>query len=295
MLSPRLAAATVLTFALTWAPSPTSAQDWQSEPVLAERFDIGPGGTLRVDVPDGDIEVETHEGSGVDVDVMIRGRDLDWAREVFDRMAFEVRAQGNTVSVTARSVQLRGSDYRRYGGVGLTVIVRVPRRFDANIATEDGDIFLADLDGAVTLYSSDGDITVGRIRGREADVETSDGDVTIAALETERSVVRTSDGDIDLRAVSGAVRASTSDGDIRIALGQSAGVDLRTSDGDITIYAPATLAASVSFEGEDLEISRSFTIAGRISRRRITGEMNGGGARLEASTSDGSISLRAAR
>jgi DUF4097 and DUF4098 domain-containing protein YvlB len=210
-------------------------------------------------------------------------------------MEFEVRAQGNTVSVTARSAQIRGSEYRRNGGVGLTVTIRMPQRFDADISTEDGDISLADLDGAVTLNSSDGDITVGRIRGRDAHFETSDGDVTVAALETEESVARTSDGDIDLRAVAGAVRASTSDGDIRISLGQSTGVDLRTSDGDITIYAPATLPASVSFEGEDLDIARSFTIAGRVSRRRITGEMNGGGPRLAASTSDGSISLRAAR
>jgi hypothetical protein len=295
MLSPRLVTAAALSLGFAWTPSHTPAQDWRSEQVLVERFDVGAGGTLRVDVPDGDIEVETRDGAGVDVEVTVRGRDLEWAREVFDRMAFEVRARGNTVSVTARSAQLRGSDYRNYGGVGLTVRIGIPRRFDANITTEDGDISLEDLDGTVTLNSSDGDITVGRIRGREANLETSDGDVTIAALETEQSVVRTSDGDIDLTTVAGAVRASTSDGDIRVTVGQSTGVALRTSDGDITIYAPSTLPASVSFEGEDLEISRSFTIAGRVSRRRITGDMNGGGARLEASTSDGSISLRAAR
>lgn len=294
MLSPRLAAA-VLSCAMSWTPNLMLAQSRQTEQVLAERFDVGPGGTLRVNVPDGDIQIETHEGSGVDVDVTVRARDLEWGREVFDRMDFEVGARGNTVSVTARSAQLWRSDYRRYGGVGLTVSIRVPRRFHADITTEDGDISLGDLDGTVTLNSSDGDIRVGRIQGMEADVETSDGDVTIAALAAEQSVVRTSDGDIDLRNVAGALRASTSDGDIRITLDQSAGVDLRTSDGDIVIYAPATLSASVSFEGEDLEIARSFTIAGRVSRRRISGDMNGGGARLEASTSDGSISLRAAR
>ncbi|MCZ6918390.1 MAG: DUF4097 family beta strand repeat-containing protein [Gemmatimonadetes bacterium] len=292
MQSRHLAATAGLVLAVTWNPIPTFPQQRRGEQVLSERFDIGPGGVLRVNVPDGDIEIETHGDSWVDIEVWVWGRDLEWAREVFERMAFEVRSQGNTVSVTARSARRRGSEYRRHGGVGLTVAIRIPRRFDADITTEDGDILLADLDGDVTLNSSDGDLMVGRIRGLAAHFETSDGDITVAELEMETTVVRTSDGDIDLRTVAGSVRASTSDGDIRITLRQPADVDLRTSDGDITIYAPPTLQANVSFDAEDLDIARSFTIVGRVSRRRVTGDMNGGGPRLDASTSDGSISLR---
>ena len=83
------------------------------------------------------------------------------------------------------------------------------------------------------------------------------------------------------------------DGDIRIAVSEVGDVRLRTNDGDITIYAPTTLAALVDLEAEDLNVSRGFDIAGRITRRRVRGDMNGGGPRLEASTHDGTVTLRA--
>lgn len=263
----------------------THSAQQRGEIVLRRQFDIGPGGTLHIDIPDGDVEVETYApGSGVEVEVLLSSRDMEWARERFDRMEFEAEATGNTVTVTASRVRTRRSDWgRRRGrgrGFGILTRVRVPRRFNADITTEDGDIFLADMHGNIVLNSSDGDIELGAIRGEELSIETSDGDITVDALEVTRTDIRTSDGDIDIRSAVGDVQATTSDGDIRLHLRQGADVRLRTSDGDITIYAPATLAAEIDFDGEDLYVARGFEIAGRISRRRVSGRLNGGGPLL---------------
>ncbi len=263
--------------------------------VLRKQFDIGPGGTLRIDIPDGDVEVETYaSGSGVEVEVLLSSRDMEWAMERFDRMEFEAEASGNTVTVTARRVRTRRSDWGRGRGPGFGILTRVsvPQRFNADISTEDGDIFLGDLEGSVVLNSSDGDIELGRIRGDELSVETSDGDITADALEARQTDIRTSDGDIDVRAVGGAIRATTSDGDIRVRLAQAGDVRLRTSDGDVTIYAPMGLKAEIDFDGEDLNIDRGFDILGRLTRRRVSGTLNGGGPLIQASTHDGSITLR---
>ncbi len=265
------------------------------ELVLEQQFNVGPGGTPQIDIPDGDVEVESGTGSTVEVEVFVYGRDLEWAREVFERMEFDAQARGNTVTITARRrSRIRRSEYRRYGGVGVLTRVLVPRQFNADIATDDGDIFVTDLDGTVMLSSGDGDIDVGHIRGERVDIDTADGDVTAQALEAVSTLIRTSDGDIDVRTVTGGgeVQATTSDGDIRIALSEVGDVRLRTNDGDITIYAPTTLAALVDLEAEDLNVSRGFDIAGRITRRRVRGEINGGGPLLEASTHDGTVTLR---
>ena len=263
--------------------------------VVQRRFDVGPGGTLRIDIPDGDVEVETSaSGSGVEVEVFLSSRDMEWARERFDRMEFEAGATGNTVTVTARRVRTNRSDWGRGRGPGFAIVTRVtvPQRFNADISTEDGDIFLGDLDGSVVLNSSDGDIELGHIRGDELSIETSDGDITADAIEAKQTEIRTSDGDIDIGTAGGAIRATTSDGDIRMRLTQGGDVRLRTSDGDITIYAPMSLKAEIDFDGEDLNIDRGFAILGRLTRRRVSGTLNGGGPLIQAGTHDGSITLR---
>ena len=278
--------------ATSFATLPAQAQRRESESAFLERFDVRPGGMLRIDVPDGDVTVDTWTEAVVEVEVLIWSRDMEWARDVFERMDFAASAEGNTVRITARNPRIRRPEWTRNRSFSLSVRVKAPQRFDADISTADGDIVLGDLNGSVWLDTSDGDVDLGNVLGDETAIETSDGDVTAVGLNAATTTIRTSDGDIDIESVSGRLEATTSDGDIRVYVGAVSDVRLRTGDGDITLYVPSTFAATVDLDAEDLSVSRSFEISGRISRRRIRGEMNGGGARLEASTGDGSISLR---
>ena len=84
--------------------------------VVERRFEVGAGGTLRIDIPDGDVEVEATSRSGVLVEVFVSSRDMEWARERFDSMEFEAEASGNTVTVTAREVRTGRSDWRNGRG-----------------------------------------------------------------------------------------------------------------------------------------------------------------------------------
>jgi hypothetical protein len=274
---------------------PAAAQRQLTETVFSDRFDVAPGGTLQVDVPDGDVDIETRSGGGVAVEVLLSSRDLEWARERFEQMQFSAALNGNTVRITARQVRARDSGWRWNRGFSLRVRITMPDRFDSDIRTSDGDIFMDDVNGALWLETSDGDVDLGRVQGDEASIETSDGDVSAVALLSRRTTLRTSDGDIDVQTVSGSFEATTGDGDIRVHIEAAGGVRLRTGDGDITMYLPASLAASVDLDAEDLNVPRSFQIVGRINRRRLQGDMNGGGPLLEARTGDGSITLRDSR
>jgi DUF4097 and DUF4098 domain-containing protein YvlB len=293
-IKPRVLVALALSASVS-APMETRAQERTTESVFSEQFDVGPGGTLRVDVPDGDVTVDTWSGDGVEVEVLLSSRDMEWATEMYERMEFTAGVEGSTVRVTARDPRIQRSEWGRNRGFSVAVHIKVPQRFDADIRTSDGDIRLGDLNGSLWLDTSDGDIDLGRIQGSEVEIETSDGDVTAVGLLVERTTIRTSDGDIAVESATGALQATTGDGDIDVQVDAVGGVRLRTGDGDITLYVPATLAATVDLDGEDLDVARSFAITGRISRRRVRGDINGGGVRLEASTGDGSISLRQSR
>ena len=284
---------TVAACAVITVPSHAQRGRVPSESVYSDQFAVGAGGTLRVDVDDADIEVQTADGSGVEVQVLLLSRDMDWARDQFEQMEFTARTEGNTVRVTAREPRRRRrSDWRDNRWFSMTVRITVPQRFDVDARTEDGDISLGDLNGSIWLDTSDGDVTLGRIQGDQATIETSDGDVTAISLAATRTSIRTSDGDIEIDAVDGDFEATSGDGDIRVYLGAIESVSVRAGDGDISLHVPANLRATVDLSAEDLYVPRAFAIQGRISRRRVRGDLNGGGPRIRASAGDGSIRLR---
>lgn len=267
----------------------------QAEVVFSESFSAQSGGTLRVDLPDSDVEIRSHSGSEVTVTVEIWSRDMEWAVGVFEGMDFQATATENGVRVTSRRPRYGRGSWRRNTGLGMLTRVAVPARYNLDIESSDGDIVVDSIEGTAMLYTSDGDVDMRVFRGPELRIETSDGDILLDFLDSPRASLRTSDGDIRIDRVAGAIEARTSDGDIDISLDAVRDVRLQTSDGDITIYAPSTLAASVDFQAEDLNVSRAFQITGRVVRRRIRGDMNGGGALLSATTNDGSVSLRPTR
>jgi hypothetical protein len=261
--------------------------------MLERSFDVGAGGSLSVDVADADVTVRSGSANEASVMVFMRARDLDWGREVFDGMDFDVGFHGDELSVVARTPGFDHSEWRdNDGGVGISVEVIVPESYNAVIRTGDGDISMSDLEGEFDLETSDGDISVGTLTGA-LHLQTSDGDVTADGLFGSDISVRTSDGDVSIGSLSGPAVISTSDGDISISLEQAGDIQLRTGDGDITIYADASIQADLDFSGEEVQMGSGFLLSeGRVSEHGARGVLNGGGPTLHAHTGDGTISIR---
>lgn len=185
---------------------------------------------------------------------------------------------------------------------------------DLSIATSDGDVAAELLNGAqVSVTTSDGDISLARLEGEAITARTSDGDINIDLLDGEGEV-RTSDGDILIaRAVGPALFARTSDGSLSIAELQVASARLQTSDGNIdvaratgdvtasasdgniVIGLPEGAGADVALRGDRVRVEGEITIGGELGRDRVDGVINGGGARIEARTSDGTVTLITSR
>ncbi len=274
---------------LVGAGSTASAS--RGERMIFEGYDVTPGGLLSVDVPDADIELREYSGDRVVVEVFLQARNMEWAEGRFEEMKFKTEHDKRGVTVRADRVGGSWGELRR-GGFSVTVVVKLPREFNVDARTEDGDVTLQRLEGAATLITEDGDIYVNSIDGPAIELRTSDGDVTARHLAAERIEVHSSDGDIRLEGVDGALEAKTHDGDIVIDVEGFGRTELRTGDGDIVVNAPESFGADVKLRGEDVSLSRSVDFDGSRSDGRIEGRLNGGGPELAASTGDGDVILR---
>lgn len=305
----------LLLFAALFLPRGSAAQNWgdlEHETMINERFSVGAGDMLEVDVGDADVEVVTGTSNEVHVEVVLAARDLsDDAREYFERQNLTVTQSGSTVRVQTaeqRRFNFNWRDWRNHPSI--YVLVTAPETFDADLRTSDGDINVERLAGNVRLRTSDGDVIVGGLRGANLTLITSDGDIRVDDLEGQTVDIQTSDGDLDFgTTIADRITARTSDGDIR-ARSLSGDADVRTSDGDIDIASASGPAFYARTADGDITIDKlaaaSSTVRtsdGDITVRGIEGDLNVSGSsayiRLEltrpgevtATSSDGDISI----
>ncbi len=267
-----------------WQPLP-------QEKMIDRRFPVGAGGTLEVAVGDSDVEVVPGDGD-VRVEVFLEGRDMEKAREYFERQRFAVEQDGNTVRVQTdpeRKIRFSWGDWRDRAQIRTRV--SVPEQFNADVRTSDGDVRIERLRGEIYVKTSDGDVRAGALFGPSVVLKTSDGDVHAETLEAETVEIETSDGDLDLGAVTAAhITARTSDGDIR-ARRLTGDAEVKTSDGDVRIeafhgaaFSARTSDGSITIDALIARESSVHSSDGKITLRRVEGA-------LEASGSDTDIEV----
>ncbi len=263
------------------------------EVVYEERFEVRAGSRLTADLGDMDIWIAPGSGTTATVEVIMRARNPDWGREVFERMRFEARAGGGGLTLAARDPDIDWREWRDRGGAGFVARIALPESFDLDLRTGDGDVRVDRARGTAAIETGDGDLSIGRLSGPSIRLHTADGDVVADELEAERIELRTSDGDIRVDRLAGRLEARTGDGDVRVAVARFAGLSVQTGDGDISVEADASIRADVELRGEDLHVDDEFGLSARVRSRSISGAVNGGGPRLSLGTGDGEVVLRA--
>jgi DUF4097 and DUF4098 domain-containing protein YvlB len=200
---------------------------------------------------------------------------MERAIERYEEMDFRAQAVSDGVLIEADPLRGWSWSWSDLGGFHVTVLVRLPERYNADIESSDGDIRIERLAGDATLRTSDGDVRVEQLTGHLR-LRTSDGDVRLGEI-TGEAEVQTSDGDIVLHAVRGPeAYLKTSDGDITFDEIAAEMVELRTSDGEIR---------GGSLESQDIEI---HTSDGGIDLEGVAGA-------LRATTSDGDVVIGISR
>jgi hypothetical protein len=256
---------------------------------------VEPGGTLRVHLDTGSVQVEPDDEAEVRVEASYSGT-----------MEFELRRDGNDVELEGRSEGFWGflSSQR------VRVRVRIPQRYSVEIETQGGAIELEDIGGAVTARTSGGPIELdgatgpvhletsgGSIEAYEVDGEvsarTSGGRITVSEARGPIDV-ETQGGGLRIHDVLGPVRGRTSGGSISVRFEGRPEGELETSGGSIEVELPEDVGVQLDARtsGGRVEVDEPLVLRGVIDRGHVKGELFGGGPSLRLHTSGGNIRVR---
>lgn len=277
-----------LLFALVVVASPALA----APRVWDESWAVGPRPDVHVQVDDG--HVRLHAGPAGRVRAHVEYSLKHWGLVIGTgepSVVFEHK--DDQVWITAR-------DPRGIGVIGavdekFTVDVTVPEEVLLTVRTDDGAVDCEPLKGRFTFETGDGAVRAHGLRG-DMDISSGDGRVVLDDLEG-RLHARTGDGHLsvtgrfdvlDLRAGDGRIDASARPGS-KVTTAWS----VETGDGAVTLRVPSDIAALLDVRTQDgsIIVELPITTQGRMSRRELVGELNGGGPPLRVRTADGSITL----
>jgi hypothetical protein len=281
----------------------------------------------------GTLRIEPGNGKSVDVEVYFHGTPP--SRAEFQRMlrdfALDIDQQGLDIRMSGAfrggweplfdlapffsghpicrnwqcleySTWLREVEYR----------VRVPQKFNADVETSGGPIYLSSLDGQVNARSSGGGITLTSCKGNaivhtsggpirirdvagDVDASTSGGPISIER-NSGRVKAHTSGGGIEIRDAMGAINASTSGGGVTASLlGQpKEECRLYTSGGSIDVRLSKDIRMDLDASTSGGRVWTDFAVPISDDRHysQLRAPLNGGGPRLYLHTSGGGITVR---
>ncbi len=244
------------------------------EDTIKETFEVGEGGTLRIDTELGSIEVNVQRGNMVDIEITqtVKVRSEEDANKIMNEFDIKLSQDGKDVVVIAK-FEDAGWDFLKRIRRKLKVhfVITVPSKYNVDLKTSGGSISVDDLEGKVSSETSGGSLKFGSILG-PVNGRTSGGSIRLNSCSGDVDL-STSGGGIDIGEVGGKIGARTSGGSIKIRkAGES--VSARTSGGSVSVE-----EVMGAIEAE----TAGGSITARISRQPE------GASRLE--TSGGSVNV----
>jgi DUF4097 and DUF4098 domain-containing protein YvlB len=224
--------------------------------------------SLRINLPSGEIRIETSETA--ETSVVLTGPNEDEAR-------IEQRQNEIVVEIERKKLFGRGGDY--------DLVISAPNgaRVDAHTASADvhgegrygdvdvnsasGDVYFAAVEGRVDVNTASGDVQV-RAVGGDVRVNSASGDITIDEAENDAKI-RTASGDITIRsAARGKIDINSASGDVQVGIrrGSSVYIDASSMSGDMKSELDVSDAPPQS-DGPSVDF-RARTMSGDVTVRR---------------------------
>lgn len=258
---------------------------------LQKTYPLKRGGIFSVENVNGQIKVESWNRNEVDIDIRERNRGNS-------EIEIEIRVSDDRISV--RTIHPKRRFYRKSASAHYTI--KVPREIIVRAQSTNGSVSVRDIHGEVDAGTTNGGVVVNNVEG-DVKAHTTNGDIEV---EDVSGIVRaeTTNQSIYLRNVDGErVDASTTNGGIRadLIIDPDGRYDFSTTNGSIRVTVPEDSEMDVTAYCKGRSFSSDFDISSRYDRddrrnswtsRNIRGKVNGGGASLKMSTTNGRIDLR---
>lgn len=231
------------------------ALDGRASDEWSRTYQLAPGGEIEIGNTNGRIDVEGVDGNTVEIHAerIAKATTDGAAQELLPRIKIEEEARPDRIDVHTAHM----SGIMVGASMEVRYHVRAPKNAKVHLTNTNGLVSVTDMTGTVEAHT-----TNGGVRGT---------------------------------ALTGRVDASTTNGGVNIELASvTADVKLRTTNGGVTLLVPDDAKADIvatctnggiSVSGVKMEMTEQ-------SRRRVEGRLNGGGARVELTTTNGGVRIR---
>ena len=220
-------------------------------------YTLAAGGRFELINVNGKITAEASDGSAIEVKAerSAKSSSDDAARELLGRIEMREEVGEGRVRVEVRPPRFSGMS-----GHEIKWTVKVPRGRAVDLRTVNGGVRLVGLDGDIRARSTNGGISGAGLQPTLLDAAVTNGGVDI---ELGRAIT---EGTYELEAVNGGVSLS-------LPSDSKADITGRCVNGAISVV--------------DLPIE----VQGEQSRKRLDGQLNGGGAKITLETVNGGVRI----
>lgn len=227
-------------------------------------YTVPAGGRVEVVNVNGRISAEPATGDQVELigERVVRASSDEAAKEMLANLEMKEEVGASTVRVEARTGTSRHRPFGSFFGmrnVQIQWTVKVPKGVEVALKTTNGGVQLADLSNTIRAETTNGGVTGKRLASTNVEASTVNGGVQI-----ELAKGLPADGRVELDAVNGGVT-------LKLPETSRATINARVTNGGITV--------------SDLDVERQ----GEATKRRLDATLNGGGARVNLSTTNGGV------
>jgi hypothetical protein len=233
----------------------------------ARTYPMASGGRFELINVNGQITAEATDGNALEVraEREVRAASDERAKEVLDMVEMREEVGTDRVRVEVRPPRLSGPSSHQ-----IKWTVRVPRGLAVDLRTVNGGVRMDRLEGEVRARSTNGGITGTGLLSTAVDASVTNGGIEIALGRAITS------GSFELEAVNGGVS-------LDLPSDSRADVAARCVNGGISVNG-LDVQVIAGDEGNAGGPAQRF-------RRRLNGQINGGGARVSLETVNGGVKL----
>jgi DUF4097 and DUF4098 domain-containing protein YvlB len=281
----RWVVAAALGFALAaFAAGPAPARASEARKVTEKTFEFAPGGEVVIQNQNGRITIEAWTRPQVRVQVtrVARASDNQAAESYLKQIRSDVEIRDGRIEIVSHYP-------KRKETTGFWAILV------EHVASFQTHYYLqVPVETALDLSTSNGQVRVGGTRGG-LDAGTTNGNIEITGVVGPMAAHSTNGG-IEVKGGSGSLSAETTNGTIEAelkSLDPHGKVSAETTNGSVRLYLPAGVKADLSAGTTNGRVSVSFPVSGKevMTTKSVRGTINGGGAEISLSTTNGDISV----
>jgi len=270
-------------------------------------------GKINISNISGDIEVRTWTQDQVKIQavkVSQAGSEAK-AKENAAKIDIEVTQEGNVLNIETKYPK---SPFGGSINVSVNYWLWIPEKAALDAKSISGNIDVEGPGGSVELSAISGDVGLRRA-SKGGDCSAVSGNLVVSGVSGDLFLKSVS-GDIKATQVKGSVQGETVSGSVEmldiseasaVRLKSLSGVvvyrgqinragtyNLKSHSGTIEMLLPADAAFDLEAETFSGDIATDFEVkvVGKVSRKEISGVVNGGGASVKLSTFSGSINLK---